>query len=126
MLFVCSKNSDIYHYPSCRSPLINLISFTINQIKATQYGVVELSNGKIVGLEEKPESPKSSWIATACWIISPNIFPYLDSFCRDGKQDNLGNFISYLIGKETIHAYQFTETWIDMGNTKVYQLNHVT
>jgi glucose-1-phosphate thymidylyltransferase len=88
--------------------------------KATQYGVVELENDTIVGLEEKPSSPRSSLIATACWIIPHNIFPYLHSFCLDGKKDNLGNFISYVLNEEDVFAYRFNESWIDIGSPEIY------
>jgi glucose-1-phosphate thymidylyltransferase len=88
--------------------------------KATQYGVIELNKDRIVSLEEKPAKPKSPWIATACWLIPQNIFPHIDSFCRERKRDNLGEFISYLIAKDTVYAYRFNELWFDIGSIEVY------
>ena len=83
--------------------------------KASQFGVVQLGRNKIVELEEKPVEPRSSLIATACYIFPPRIFPLLSQYCAEGKQDNLGNFIAYLLDKDEVHAYTFTELWLDIG-----------
>jgi len=88
--------------------------------KASQFGVVRLDRRRIVELEEKPAKPKSSLIATACYIFPPRIFPLLSRYCSEGKRDNLGNFISYLIDKNEVHAYTFTELWVDVGTAESY------
>lgn len=88
--------------------------------KATQYGVVKLEGGKIIELEEKPAKPKSSLVATACYIIPPRIFPVIAEYCRGMVRDNLGSFISYLIGRDSVYAFTFKETWIDIGNLEIY------
>jgi glucose-1-phosphate thymidylyltransferase len=89
--------------------------------KASQYGVVLLDGRRIAGLEEKPAQPKSSLIATACYIFPPRIFPLLFQYCAQGKRDNLGNFIAYLIETDEVHAYTFSELWFDIGSIDVYQ-----
>ncbi|MCX6009307.1 MAG: nucleotidyltransferase family protein [Chloroflexi bacterium] len=89
--------------------------------KASQYGVVQLDGHKITGFEEKPAQPKSSLIAIACYILPPRIFPLLFQCCAQGKRDNLGNFIAYLIETDEVHAYTFSELWFDIGSIDVYQ-----
>ena len=84
--------------------------------KVTQFGVVSLEGRKIIELEEKPTKPKSSLIATACYIFPPRIFPLLSHYCSEGKRDSLGNFISYLINKDEVYVYSFTEPWLDIGS----------
>ena len=84
--------------------------------KASQFGVVQLDGRRIVELEEKPAKPKSSLIATACYILPARIFPLLSRYCAEGKSDNLGDFISYLIDKDEVYAYTFTELWVDIGS----------
>lgn len=88
--------------------------------KATQYGVVKLDGRRIIELEEKPASPKTSLVATACWILPCRIFPLIAQFCQGEKRDNLGNFITYLIGKDEVHSFPFTERWIDIGSLEIY------
>ena len=88
--------------------------------KVTEYGVVRLENTRIVEFEEKPAAPKSSLVATACWIIPPRIFPLIAEFCSQGKRDNLGTFIAYLVEKEEVDAFVFDELWLDIGSIEVY------
>jgi len=89
--------------------------------KASQYGVVHLDGRKITELAEKPAQPKSSLVAIACYIFPPRIFPLLFQCCPQGRKDNLGNFISYLVEKDEVHAYTFSDAWFDIGNIEVYQ-----
>lgn len=89
--------------------------------KASRYGVVQLDGRRIAEFEEKPAQPKSSLIATACYIFPPRIFPLLLKCCAQGKRDNLGNFIAYLIETDEVHVYTFSELWFDIGSIDVYQ-----
>jgi glucose-1-phosphate thymidylyltransferase len=89
--------------------------------EASRYGVVQLDEHRITELAEKPAQPKSSLIATACYIFPSWIFPLLSQFCARGKKDNLGNFIAYLIETDEVHAYTFSELWFDIGSVDVYQ-----
>ena len=89
--------------------------------KATQYGVVKLDGRRIVELEEKPVGPKTSLVATACYILPSRVYPLIDEFCRGVMRDNLGNLVAYLIDKDEAHAYPFKEKWIDIGSLEVYE-----
>ena len=89
--------------------------------KASQFGVVKLDGNRIVKFEEKPAKPESSLIATAIYILPPRIFPLLPAYCSEGQRDNLGNFIAHLVDKDKVHAYVFTELWLDIGSIYVYE-----
>ena len=84
--------------------------------QASQFGVVQLDGERLAGLEEKPAKPKSSLIATACYILPPRVLPLLGQYCSGGKRDNLGSFISHLIAIDQVHGYLFTEPWFDIGS----------
>jgi len=88
--------------------------------KATQFGVVKLEGDRIVAFEEKPQRPKSSLVATACWILPSRILPVIGEFTQIGRNDNMGDFIAYLVGKDEVRAYVFSELWLDIGSTEVY------
>jgi glucose-1-phosphate thymidylyltransferase len=89
--------------------------------KATKYGVVRLDERRVVELEEKPAKPKSSMVATACWILPARVFPFIADFCRGTMRDNLGNFITYLLERDEVYAYPFTESWMDIGSLEIYE-----
>jgi len=83
--------------------------------KASHFGVVRLNSNKIAEIEEKPAAPGTSLVSTACYILPPRVFSYLNQYCSEGRQDNLGNFISYLVANDEVYAYIFTERWFDIG-----------
>jgi len=86
--------------------------------KASQFGVVELDKNRIVQFEEKPAIPRSSLIATACYVFPPRILSMLHDYWQLGERDNLGAFIAHLVDREELHAYTFTELWLDIGTAE--------
>ncbi|MCJ7514654.1 MAG: sugar phosphate nucleotidyltransferase, partial [Dehalococcoidia bacterium] len=88
--------------------------------KAVQFGVVRLEGNRIIELVEKPKKPESSLVAIACYIFPPRIFPLLFQCCTAGR-DNLGNFMSFLVEKDEVHAYTFSDRWFDIGSLEVYK-----
>jgi len=84
--------------------------------RASQFGVVRLVGCKIIELQEKPTKPRSSLIATACYIFPLRVFHLLSRYCSEGKRDNLGDFISYLIETDEVYGYPFSELWFDIGS----------
>jgi glucose-1-phosphate thymidylyltransferase len=82
--------------------------------RASQFGVVEVKNGKIVKCEEKPAHPKTSLIGVACYLLPPRLFPVLSRYHHEHpKVDQLGRFITYLVETDAVDAYVFTELWQD-------------
>ena len=92
----------------------------LDKARAREYGVVRIEGNRIIELEEKPASPKSSLVSTACWILPARVFPLIAEFCKGERRDNLGNLITYLVGQEDVLAYPFKEQWIDIGSLETY------
>jgi glucose-1-phosphate thymidylyltransferase len=44
---------------------------------ANRYGVAELSGGRIVGIEEKPQQPKSDFAVAGIYVYPPDVFDYI-------------------------------------------------
>ena len=84
--------------------------------KKCQLGLVILDGTKVIRLDEKPPEPTSSIIATGIYVLPQRIFPLLAQYCRQKKRDNLGEFINFLLSKEEVFAYPFTEVWADIGD----------
>jgi glucose-1-phosphate thymidylyltransferase len=81
-----------------------------------QVGLVTLEGSRIVRLDEKPPVPTSSIVATGIYILPARVFPLLFQYCREGKRDNLGSFIAYLLEREQVDGYVFKGTWLDIGD----------
>lgn len=84
--------------------------------KARRFGVVTLEGNRIAEFQEKPAEPRSSLVSTGIYIFPPRVFPLLSRYCAEGKRDNLGGFIAYLIDGDEVHGHTFTETWRDIGS----------
>ena len=53
--------------------------------KPEAYGVVELEGDRIVGIEEKPDNPKSNLIATGFYFYDAGVFRYVKELKPSGR-----------------------------------------
>ncbi len=88
---------------------------------ASQYGVVDVENGRVVDFEEKPDKPESSLISVACYAFPADTLGCLDTYLEDGNNpDEPGWFIQWLQERETVHAFSFDGAWFDIGTPRSY------
>jgi glucose-1-phosphate thymidylyltransferase len=85
---------------------------------ASLYGVVELDNDdRVIGLEEKPEHPRSDLVSTATYIFHRDHLPILQQYLVDGNPpDPPGRFLVWLYPREPLYGYRFPEPWFDIGD----------
>ena len=81
-----------------------------------KYGVGILEGTKIVRFEEKPQQPQSSLAATVCYLLLKQDLPLIERALKEGKPDNPGDFVKYLIRYSQVHGFVFTESWFDVGS----------
>ena len=55
----------------------------------------------------------------ACPCLPLTVLGCMPTF---SKRDNPGSFIAYLISRDEVHAYTFTELWFDVGSIDMYNL----
>jgi glucose-1-phosphate thymidylyltransferase len=80
---------------------------------AGKYGVVELDKTcKIIGFEEKPTSPKTSLVATLCYLLSNYDLHHLN---KKNFKENAGELIAHLVDHEDVYAFLFEGKWFDIG-----------
>ena len=89
-----------------------------NPSLASLYGVVELDNDdRVIGLEEKPEHPRSDLASTATYIFHRDHLPILRQYLDDGHPpDPPGRFLVWLYSREPLYGYRFPEPWFDIGD----------
>ncbi len=86
-----------------------------------KFGVVEINeNNKVIGFEEKPEQPKTTYASTACYIFSKDDLSKLKELAENAP-DNLGEIIIFLYQKSEVFGIPFKETWIDIGSLEQYK-----
>jgi len=98
--------------------VIALYDIRQKSLAAGKYGIVEVDeSGKVIGFEEKPESPKTTLVSTACYIFSETDIKELERcIAENNKPDNLGDFINWISKRKPIYGYAFSGRWFDIGN----------
>ena len=85
---------------------------------ASLYGVVELdADDRVIGLEEKPERPRSDLVSTATYLFSAAHVALLDRYLAEGNPpDPPGRFLIWLSEREPVFGFRFDEGWLDIGD----------
>ena len=91
--------------------------------KLQRTGVAELdSNNKVLGIEEKPQNPKSHWAVPPFYIYLKNDIELVRHSVENGcGKDAPGNLAHYMVEHTTMHAWQMTAGRFDIGSLDTYR-----
>ncbi len=84
---------------------------------ARDYGVVELKDGKVFDIEEKPLHPKSDLCATGIYLYDPDVFEIAKKLkpSKRGEYEITDINRAYLQEGKLYH-FMLTGEWFDCGN----------
>ena len=90
--------------------------------KLQRTGVVELdSEMKVLGMEEKPQVPKSHWAVPPFYIYLRKDLDLVRHSVENGcGKDAPGNLAHYLVDRTNIHAWKMTAGRFDIGSLDTY------
>jgi len=84
--------------------------------KPKKFGVVEIRNRKVIRIEEKPNKPKSSFIATGIYIYDWNVFPIIESLEKSARGElEITDVHNEYIRKGKLKYSILRGFWSDMG-----------
>ncbi|HEX4520742.1 MAG TPA: nucleotidyltransferase family protein [Gaiellaceae bacterium] len=85
---------------------------------ASLYGVIELDRSdRVVGMQEKPEQPRSDLVSTATYLFPREHLALLDVYLDEGNApDPPGAFLAWLCEREPVYGFRFSEAWLDIGD----------
>lgn len=85
---------------------------------APLYGVVELDgDDRVVGMEEKPEAPRSDLVSTATYLFAADHLHLVPRYLAEGNPpDPPGRFLAWLSARRPLHGFRFDEAWLDVGD----------
>jgi bifunctional UDP-N-acetylglucosamine pyrophosphorylase/glucosamine-1-phosphate N-acetyltransferase len=102
----------IAHYKKVASPVMGLAEVP----NPASFGVVEVNDGKVVGLEEKPRQPKSHLINAGVYVFDPDIFPLIDATPKSPRGEfEITDTIRALMAKRDVYGFRLPGEWIDVG-----------
>ncbi|MBN1350233.1 nucleotidyltransferase family protein [candidate division KSB1 bacterium] len=92
----------------------------VNRLRRT--GVVEIDeNNRVVGFEEKPQHPKSSYGCPPLYLFRRETIPLIDQYLNEGQNpDAPGHFIKWLFRQRPVYAYLIDGDRFDIGNPETY------
>ena len=87
-----------------------------------RYAILELDEtNRVIGLEEKPEHPKSDIAAYAEYIYARETLPLFKTYIdEDNNPDSPGHFPEWLYKKKEIRAFLYGGECVDIGTVKMY------
>ena len=90
--------------------------------KLQRTGVVELdSEMRVLGMEEKPQVPKSHWAVPPFYIYLKKDLPLVRESVANGcGKDAPGNLAHYMVEHTTMHAWPMSAGRFDIGSLDTY------
>ena len=90
--------------------------------KLQRTGVVELdADNKVLGMEEKPQVPKSHWAVPPFYIYLKKDLPLVRQSVANGcGKDAPGNLAHYMVEHATMHAWPMSAGRFDIGSLDTY------
>lgn len=92
-------------------------------LAAKKFGVLEIDqNSEVIGIEEKPEYPRSSLIGMGIYYFPKATLRYVSEYLgHQDANDAPGHYIRWLVGREKIFGFLFSGMWYDIGNLKALE-----
>ncbi len=90
--------------------------------KLQRTGVVELdANNRVLGMEEKPQAPKSHWAVPPFYIYLQKDLDLVRHSVENGcGKDAPGNLAHYMVEHTTMHAWPMSAGRFDIGSLDTY------
>lgn len=82
----------------------------------SKFGVLEVNNGLLLRIHEKPEHPPSNLVNTGLYKFTPEIFSFLDNISPSPRGElELTDAISELAKENKVRVVQVQDYWLDLG-----------
>tara|TARA_B100000073_G_scaffold61354_2_gene45508 strand:+ start:1285 stop:1989 length:705 start_codon:yes stop_codon:yes gene_type:complete len=112
------------------NPLLNLdvenikSSIFLKEVENPQeFGVVQLENGKVKSIEEKPSKPKSKFIAVGLYLFDGKCFEYIKTIRKSerGEYEITSLIEKYLLNKNLDYSF-INGWWVDAGTPEAIEV----
>ncbi len=111
----------VEHFNKNRKPTVVL--YDVGSVdEARKFGVVEISEGRIVGFTEKPPEPRSTLVSTGIYLIPRESLGLFREYLGEvGDHDSMGYFIAWLMRRTEVACYVHKGAWYDIGTLDTYK-----
>ncbi|MDG5761229.1 NDP-sugar synthase [Natronococcus sp. A-GB1] len=88
--------------------------------KASSYGLVEVTDGRVTSFQEKPENPGSTLVSIACYALPRDAIAFDEYLTHGNNPDEIGWFVQWLQARQSVYTYSFDDVWYDIGSAESY------
>ena len=90
---------------------------TTDKSKLSKSGVIEMSNGIIQHMQEKPLEPKGNIVSLAVYLYPKNVLRMIDDYLSEGNKTTYpGYFVEYLYKLVDVSVYLINGNYYDVKN----------
>lgn len=92
----------------------------------SQYGVVEMKDGKVISIEEKPARPKSNLAQTGIYMYDGRVFDFIDGLEPSARGElEITDLNNIYVKEGTMSCEILKDIWIDAGTSydELYRAN---
>lgn len=89
---------------------------------AGRLGCVEIEKNRVMNFEEKPEHPKTTLAATACYLFPQEDLHFIREALEEKHFDRPGDLVKFIAEKKPVYGFQFAGYWFDVGTHEEYAL----
>ena len=83
---------------------------------ARPFGAIEVKDGKVVGIEEKPKAPKSDLINAGVMVLPPEIFDLIRKTPKSPRGEfEVTDTLRMLADRGDLRAHTLEGEWVDVG-----------
>jgi glucose-1-phosphate thymidylyltransferase len=122
-IFEFSLQQFIDYFKSHMKPVLAFCDFchkSPDELKQFGLGILDNQN-KLIGFQEKPEKPGSSYVATGCYIYPAGIQVFINEYLKGrNNPDAPGYFIEWLYRQTDVYGFVSDKTWYDIGSLESY------
>jgi len=84
----------------------------------SSYGVAELKDGKIIGVEEKPENPKTDLAVIGCYMYDPQAYDIIKGLSPSARNEfEITDVTNFYIEQCTLTYEKLSGFWGDCGES---------
>lgn len=82
----------------------------------SRFGVVTLSDEKVMEIEEKPKAPKSNLINAGIYLFTPEIFSAIERTEKSARGEyEITDSIKIMMKENDVYGYTLNEPWVEIG-----------
>jgi glucose-1-phosphate thymidylyltransferase len=94
------------------------VIFAVEVQEPQHYGVVEMHEGRVVGIEEKPAAPKSNLAQTGIYLYDERVFSFMQRLSPSGRGElEITDLNNIYVGEGTMRCEVLDGYWIDAGTS---------